>query len=161
MAALNIQLQPGDIQTDMVPDRFNEPVSLFRGNSLYSPSGAFRFTLQDDGNAVLQVVDDSSLPPIDGTPLAPEDINWVPVWAAYTQDPFTGSITMQLDGNLVVYRAGGGAISDTPIWSSGTDGNYGSFCRMQDDGNLVIYNSDNIPVFQTNTSVRTSAGMNA
>jgi hypothetical protein len=44
----------------------------------------------------------------------------------------------QRDGNLVVYRADGGA-----IWSSSTYGQGPSTLKMQKDGNLVLYRNDN------------------
>jgi hypothetical protein len=148
MAALNIQLQPGDIQTDMVVNRETEAaVSLHPGNSLYSPAGAFRFTLQlDDGNAVLEVIDDFNLP----------NLNWIPIWATFTQNQNASHVDLQFDGNLVVYNA------EVPLWNSGTHGNDLAFLRMQDDGNLVLYSQDGSAVlWQSNTSARTSAGVNA
>ncbi|MEP7192143.1 MAG: CHAP domain-containing protein, partial [Actinomycetota bacterium] len=44
------------------------------------------------------------------------------------------TLVMQGDGNLVIYRSGGVA-----VWSSGTAGKAGAYVRIQDDGNLVIY----------------------
>ena len=82
---LNLQLSPGDYQSDMVvPDPATNPprgaggglaAILTPGHGVYSPSGAFRFYLQFDGNAVIQVVDDSILPSVwrTGALLDPND----------------------------------------------------------------------------------------
>jgi hypothetical protein len=155
VAALNIKLQPGDIQTRMVAtSEANPAVSLGPGKSLYSPTGAFRFTFQADGNAVLQCVDDSSLPPVDGAPISPEGLKWVPVWETYTADRGASRISMQDDGNLVVYNPTGGA-----IWASNTAGHVFAFLIMQDDGNLVIYEQNSTTaIWATNTSVLGSPG---
>lgn len=45
-------------------------------------------------------------------------------------------LAMQLDGNLVLYRIGQGA-----LWSAGTGGHPGAYAVMQGDGNLVVYGS--------------------
>lgn len=85
---------------------------------------------------------------------------------------YTGkySLTMQADGNLVMYRNDGtvryrfakngwfaamqtdgnfveynGMMS--PIWNSGTGGHPGSIVAVQDDGNLVVYSSGGIPLW--------------
>jgi hypothetical protein len=94
-------------------------------------------------------------------------------------------LAYQGDGNLVVYRHGGGGsiplwASNTygrpsstcamqgdgnlvmyddggaPVWSSGTWGNDGSRCFMQDDGNAVIYNSGSQPIWASNTAQATT-----
>jgi hypothetical protein len=153
MAALNIQLQPGDIQTRMVPSEANPAISLGPGNSLYSPAGAFRLTFQaSDGNALLQIVNDNSLPPVDGAPISPEGLDWLPFWETVTADRSASHIQMQVDGNLVVYNPTG------PIWASNTAGHFFAFLQMQDDGNLVIYEQNLAPVWATNTSVFGSPG---
>jgi len=62
------------------------------------------------------------------------------------------SLTMQTDGNLVLYQAGAGA-----IWSTGTYGYSGRNVQafMQTDGNLVVYAdpwSNWIPLWNSGTS---------
>ena len=48
--------------------------------------------------------------------------------------PYTVALTMQLDGNLVMYGAG------QPVWSSNTYGGPDvSYLVLQNDGNLAIY----------------------
>lgn len=86
------------------------------------------------------------------------------------------TLYMQGDGNLVLYRNGGGALWSTetwgqpgnvavmqddgnlvvysasghPRWSSGTHGNPGAVLAMQDDGNLVIYKGSS-PLWSSGT----------
>lgn len=170
---LNIQLQPGDLQGDIVPQAGSplspavQPVpgiSLQLGNSWYSPSGAYRLTLQaSDGNLVWQTVDDSTLPPWQqGQPLDPSNLNWVPLWSPFIQNRNVSSVWMQFDGNLAAYV---GFPPDGPgqpgIGITNTSGNQSSFLRLQDDGNLVVYTSNGQAIFATNTSVLETPGRNA
>jgi hypothetical protein len=63
MAVFNVQLQPGDFQTDMVSYDAEDTGHLNPGNSVYSPGQAFRLSFQaQDGDVVLQRIDDSVLP---------------------------------------------------------------------------------------------------
>jgi hypothetical protein len=55
-------------------------------------------------------------------------------------------LTMQSDGNLVVYDENGHA-----RWASNTVGR-GSYATFQDDGNFVVYDSGNHAVWASNTS---------
>lgn len=155
---INIALSKGDIQGDMVPHantHHKSPgqipsVGLKPGNSLYSPGGAFRLTLQTDGNAVLQRIDDSTLQWNSGQPLDPTQIRWIPVWSTGTNNRAVTELDMQADGNFVVYAG------TTPVFSSQTDQNNlsnGAFLRMQDDGNLVIY-IGNTAIWNTGTYAR-------
>ncbi len=48
---------------------------------------------------------------------------------------------MQDDGNLVVYKAGGGQGKGGDLWSTKTSKNPEAFLRLEDDGKLVIYKS--------------------
>src|SRR5262245_10859607 len=56
-----------------------------------------------------------------------------------------GSLTMQTDGNLVLYDA-----ANQPRWASGTYGKPVTHVIMQPDGNLVIYNNTT-PVWASGT----------
>jgi hypothetical protein len=128
-------------------------IKLLKGNSLYSPGGAFRFTLQLDGNAAVQCVNDATLPRqwTTGAALnATTDVQWVPITSFQSQDSGVTEVDMQLDGNLVGYNGAGVA------FQSGTPGpsNPGVFLRMQDDGNLVIYNPDGSMRWMTGTNAR-------
>ena len=69
--------------------------------------------------------------------------NGIPVWSLGTT---TGAVLAnQCDGNLVLYNASG-----TALWASGTAGNGGSRLVMQNDGNLVLYRtSDGSPAWSS------------
>ncbi|HTT82679.1 MAG TPA: hypothetical protein VMF67_04290 [Rhizomicrobium sp.] len=155
--ALNIQLQPGDIQGDIIPqqDSPKSPdgspsIRLGPAQSWYSPSGAFRLTMQaSDGNVVLQVIDDAKLPPGQqrGESFAASSVPWMPMWATHTANGGATEADMQIDGNFVVYAG------NKPIFSTQIPHSPSSLLRVQDDGNLVIYNAAGSPVFATGTNV--------
>ncbi|GAB2622627.1 hypothetical protein Aab01nite_26600 [Paractinoplanes abujensis] len=98
------------------------------GQSLISPNGQFRLTMQGDG-ALKEV-----------------RAGVEPVWQAVNLRMAAGStLEMQGDGNLVVYGPG-----HVALWSTGTAGRNGSVLRLQDDGNLVVYAPGNVAVWATN-----------
>ena len=117
---------------------------LNRGDSLFSPLGGFRLTMQDDGNLVLYAIDDTQLPDDVGDLLQshrPELMRLYtnPIWWAGTnvagREAGPGSYcVMGSDGNFVIYDDAGRTCLE-----SGTRGFPGSFLRCQDDGNLVVY----------------------
>jgi hypothetical protein len=95
--------------------------SLGAGDYLASPNGQYCAVLQDDGDFVLYL---GSLP----------DMLTGAMWAADTAGLGEQSLTLQNDGNLVLYRDG------KPVWASNTPGRTGHlFARLQDDGNFVLY----------------------
>jgi hypothetical protein len=51
-------------------------------------------------------------------------------------------LTMQADGNMVIYHNSGGSGKGAALWSSQTSGNPGAYATMQDDGNFVVYKKD-------------------
>ncbi|AGL13707.1 CHAP domain-containing protein [Actinoplanes sp. N902-109] len=94
------------------------------------------------------------------------------------------ALTMQTDGNLVLYApghvavwatgtssAGNGTIlaeqsdgnlvviapGNHPVWASGTSGHPGAVLQVQDDGNTVQYGSGHAALWSTNTSTGTSS----
>ena len=105
------------------------PAQLNPGDILFSATRAFQLIFQTDGNLVLYVIDDSTLP---------QDITQgkytKALWSTATNGKGVVRCDMQADGNLVLYQGNGNA-----IWNSKTSGNPGAFLRCQDDGNLVIY----------------------
>jgi hypothetical protein len=127
---------------------------LTMGNSWYSPGGAFRLALHaTDGNMVLQIVDDSSLPWWQqGQQMDPMRINWIPVWSAKTNGKSVTEADMHLDGNLVVYAGA------TAVFNSHTNGQEHSTLRVREDGNLVIYNSSGNAEYATNSIAREGSG---
>lgn len=150
---LNIELSFGDFQGDLVPPA-GENIAIGPTNSLYSPSGAFRFTFQTDGNIVLQHVNDSNLARKweSGQPLNPgTDMSWTPIWATGTNGTGTNLLYMQSDGNLVAFNKD---VGGRATFASNTAGNPGAFLRMQDDGNLVIYNTSGVAIWSTRTYAR-------
>ncbi|MEU3075332.1 trypsin-like serine protease [Streptomyces laurentii] len=48
-------------------------------------------------------------------------------------------LTMQTDGNLVLYHRTGGEGKGGALWATNTEGNPGAFAKMQADGNFVVY----------------------
>jgi hypothetical protein len=113
---------------------------LNTGDVLFSATRAFQLRMQADGNLVLYVIDDSTLP---------QDITQgqykKSIWASET--PGSGAVrcNMQADGNLVLYTQNG-----APVWASNTSGHPGAFLRCQDDGNLVIYGPDGTALAASN-----------
>jgi hypothetical protein len=105
------------------------PQQLNPGDILFSATRAFQLIFQTDGNLVLYVIDDATLP---------QDITQgqytKALWQTATNGHGAVQCIMQADGNLVVYQGNGNA-----IWNSKTSGNPGAFLRCQDDGNLVLY----------------------
>jgi hypothetical protein len=70
----------------------------------------------------------------------------VPVWNSGTSGRGATRLSLQPDGNLVIYAL------DRAIWSSNTPGNPGARLAMQGDGNVVLYNVYGTAVWQTATS---------
>lgn len=106
-----------------------QPGELLRpGQMLTSPNGRYSFVYQTDGNLVLYRNSDREAR-----------------WSSETNGNPAGCVTMQTDGDLVVY--------DTvlnPLWLSGT-WSAGSRLQVQDDGNVVIYGPDGAPRWATDT----------
>lgn len=57
------------------------------------------------------------------------------------------TLTMQGDGNLVLYAPG-----NTAIWASNTSGNNGAWLSMQTDGNLVVVAPSGRPLWAAGTN---------
>jgi hypothetical protein len=74
---------------------------------------------------------------------------------AATETPVANSyLTMQSDGNLVMY-----AVGTTPddSWASGTTANPGAYAELQNDGNFVVYSASGMALW---TSYTASGGQN-
>jgi hypothetical protein len=61
----------------------------------------------------------------------------VPLWASHTVG-CGGCVSMQSDGNLVVYDSVG-QLSGHACWASGTNGHAGAYLQLQNDGDVVMY----------------------
>ncbi|HET9174014.1 MAG TPA: hypothetical protein VFN56_01890 [Candidatus Saccharimonadales bacterium] len=73
--------------------------------------------------------------------------NGTAIWATMTAGKLAGLLAMQPDGNLVLYSE-----SNQVLWSSNTNGQGESTLCMQPDGNVVVYNSTNKPTWASNTN---------
>ena len=76
----------------------------------------------------------------------------VPVWYSATSGHPGARFVRQDDCNLVIYSA-----QNTALWNSGT-ANAGTSCalRLQSDGNLVLYTGVNVPLWSSGTSSNTN-----
>jgi hypothetical protein len=101
---------------------------LNRGDFVDSCNGAYRLTLQTDGNLVLYRLS-----------------NYQPLWHTATFGQAISHFAVQVDGNLVIYRADGSV-----AWQSATF-SPGAHLAVQVDGNLVLYTSAGTPIWQTAT----------
>lgn len=70
------------------------------------------------------------------------------LWVSNTAGSGANRAVMQGDGNFVLYTP-----SNSPVWATGTGPNYCARLRMQDDGNVVIYSRDGVVLWATDTSV--------
>src|SRR5665213_2240601 len=70
------------------------------------------------------------------------------LWESGTCGRGAGILSMQRDGDLVIYDAA----RRRAIWSSGTKGHHGAYLAVQDDGNVVIYAGSHTPIWSTGTS---------
>jgi hypothetical protein len=70
------------------------------------------------------------------------------LWESGTRGRGGGLLSMQRDGDLVIYDAA----RTRAIWSTGTKGHPGAFLAVQDDGNVVIYAGSRTPIWSTGTS---------
>ncbi|NVJ60249.1 MAG: DUF5011 domain-containing protein [Gammaproteobacteria bacterium] len=86
------------------------------GEQIESSNGAYRLTMQTDGNLVLYTSNGS------------------PVWASGTNGTAATRVTLQGDGNLVIRDAGGAA-----VWSSKTAGSGVTRLTINNDGRLGLY----------------------
>ena len=96
--------------------------TLTAGQTLLSPTGAFRLTLQNDGN------------------LVEYDAANIVVWTTNTN---AGSrLAMQGDGNLVLYDN-----ANDPLWASNTSGQPGAYLTLLDTGQLLVNSAAGAPLW--------------
>jgi len=74
------------------------------------------------------------------------------VWSSNTWLNVASYLEMQSDGNLVLYNPYGNA-----IWNSVTQGNPGSSLKLQQDSNLVVYSDNSLPIWNSGTWIPTTA----
>ena len=70
------------------------------------------------------------------------------LWESHTSGKFGRMLSMQTDGNLVIYDTS----RTRAVWSTSTTGNPGACLSVQEDGNVVIYSSSGMPVWATDTA---------
>ena len=88
--------------------------TLTAGQSLFSPAGRYRLTMQGDGNLVEYTK------------------SGIAVWASSTAVPGSRAV-VQADGNIVVYDGAAQA-----LWASDTSGHPGAYLRLRDTGELTV-----------------------
>ena len=70
-----------------------------------------------------------------------------PLWASNTVGSGADKAILQGDGNFVLYTSSG-----APVWASNTAGNTGAYLNVQNDGNVVIYSASGSVLWSTNTA---------
>jgi predicted phosphodiesterase len=103
--------------------------NLTPGQYLESTNTSYRFNFQTDGNLVVRRRSDS-----------------VALWASGTNGRGGTRLTMQSDGNLVLYTS-----ANVAVWATNTVGSGGNRAVMEDSGNFAIFNASNARVWSTNT----------
>lgn len=68
------------------------------------------------------------------------------LWSSGTAGEASAEVLMQGDGNLVIYND-----TATSLWTSGTAGNSGAYLALQNDGNLVVYSSGGTALWSSGT----------
>lgn len=121
--------------TRPIVDRLNAGQDLLLGQSIYSPNGAVRLTLQPDGNLVIFNLRDTT-----GNPV---------IWSLGTHNSGAAFLRMQTDGNLVLYRAGGASV----VWNAQTTNSGAVRANIQNDGNFVLYRANNTVAWVTNSVI--------
>jgi hypothetical protein len=96
-----------------------------------------------------------SAPPTTPFNCHPANVNLAVDTRICAQDTGKACLTMQSDGNLVVYDERG-----APRWASNTAGRPGSTAAFQGDGNLVVYAPGGQPIWASNTASGDPANVN-
>ncbi|MGW2320179.1 hypothetical protein [Streptomyces sp. NPDC001680] len=109
------------------------------GHSL--SSATMTLTMQTDGNLVARLKTGKG--------------SGQTVWSTGTSGNSGAYAVMQTDGNLVVYKNGGGPGNGGALWSSKTYGNPDAYATVQDDGNIVVYGkASTSPLWRSGTNAR-------
>lgn len=110
------------------PDKVSSVANWAPGSIvLMSANKNYRLQFQQDGNLMLLKYDEIEL------------------WSSGSYGRGADRLSLQADGNLVVYSPAG------PQWDAGCYNRGGKHLILQDDGNLVIYTDNAHPVWATNT----------
>lgn len=117
-------------------DTLSANQNLTLGQRLDSANGSYRFVFQTDGNLVVRRVSDSAA-----------------LWASNTNGKGGTRLTMQSDGNLVLYTSANAA-----VWSSQSAGSGGTRATIENSGNFAVFNASGGRVWSTNTGSGTETG---
>lgn len=104
--------------------------SLRRGHHLISPNQQFILTHQFDGNVVLY-----------------QKGKQTGIWSTGTYGKDTTSLTLERDGNLVLWSG------SKPVWASVTDNRGGKVVRVEENGNIVMYNDEGKVIWESGSNV--------
>jgi IPT/TIG domain len=124
LAMATTMLSPQLAKASNPPDTLTAGTELTSGQSITTPGGAYRLTMQGDGN------------------LVEYNASGAVLWASGTSGNSGDYLTMQGDGNLVLYNS-----SASALWASGTNGNPGASLVLGDDGNLVVDSASGTPLW--------------
>jgi surface antigen len=116
-------LKSANVNIELKPGSKN--LDFYRGQ-VWETNG-YKFVFQTDGNLVLYSQTGKAL------------------WATGTESAGANRLSVQADGNVVLYR------DTTPLWATNTAGNSGAKFVIQTDGNLVVYSAAGKPIFNTGT----------
>ncbi len=127
-----------------VLDSINNDVSITHGNYMCSPNGLYYLAMRKEGNLALYKSGDFNN----------DNITWQTSTGGKGTGPYR--MTMQTDGNLVVYDS-----ASTPLWASNTTGKGTAPYKLsvKDDGNVVINDGKGKSIWTTcttSTSTRTT-----
>lgn len=116
-------------QIAFAADTLESRQRLYSNQYLASDNGKYRFYLQGDGNLVLR--------------------DWTTrksLWSSGTHGDSGTKLSMQSDGNLVLYTASGRS-----VWSSKTHRTAAQRLVLHNDGNLTLQTSSGSTLWSTNT----------
>lgn len=124
-----------------------ESSKLYKGQTLYSENGWYRLKMQNDGNLVLYSKGVSTTGP------ASENYN-ISTWSTGTAGSTAHYAYFQADGNLVLYDNTGVNGTGNVVWSL-NKGQYGQWTgyrwKIEKTGDFVLYNTNNVPLWRSNT----------
>lgn len=101
--------------------------SLRPGQQLFSPDGRYRLIYQTDGNLVLYREEYGSA-----------------AWSSETWNTVPGIVTMQPDGNFVMYDPAGRALWHTYTWS-----HPGAYLSVRNNGSIAVNGANGVTIWHS------------
>jgi|GEM_PF-3043748 len=123
-------------------DTLSSGTAMYTNQALLSSNREYELVLQADSNLVLYDLYAYN----GGDNFSPRAL-----WASNTYRSGAGQLSLQTDGNLVLYAWGGRA-----KWASNTVGAWHPHLFMQNDGNLILIDQSGRAVWDTGTWRRTT-----